>query len=148
MKLKKIIAFLALVLLIVPTAQHSGGSSGGSSTSSGDGSGSGGTTSSSSSSSNNKAYYHTGSVITVIIIGSSGEHNITNSDMCPVADCLAWDPAGKRCGTVEECEAAEKPMSVLAKMLIGIGIAVVVGLCCLFCYYKNKQEDDGFKRDK
>ena len=79
------------------------------------------------------------------MIGSSGEHSIISSDQCPVPNCLVWDPSGKRCATSEECEEAEEPMSVLAKMLIGISILIGFGLCCLCCYYK-KEADDEFKR--
>ena len=151
MMFKKLLALLVIVLLIGPTSQRGSGGSGGSgSGSSGHGGGdSGGGTAhnTANNSRNNKAYYHTGSVITVIVIGSSGEHSIIHSDMCPIPNCLVWDPAGKRCATEVECEDAKEPMSTLAKIMIGVSVTILMALCCVFCYFKREQEDD-FKRNE
>ena len=80
-----------------------------------------------------------------MIIGSGGAATITTSDQCPVPNCLVWDPSGKRCATSLECEDADEPMSVLAKMIIGIIIVIVFAVCCVLCYYK-READDEFKR--
>ena len=145
---KKLLLFLAIVLLIGPTSQRggSGGSGGSSSGHSGDSNG-GTTHTTANNSRNNKAYYHTGSVITVIIIGSAGEHSIIHSDQCPIPNCLVWDPAGKRCATELECEDAKEPMSLLAKIMIGVSVTILFALCCVFCYYKREQDDDFKRRD-
>ena len=89
MMFKKLLLFLALVLLIGPTSQRGSGGSGGSGSGSSGGHGGGDTGggtahNTANNSRNNKAYYHTGSVITVMLVTSGGEYTLISSDQCPV----------------------------------------------------------------